>query len=460
MHHVYYDEFYYSNIAKNIYHHGIFGPTLLGNIFNPEVVGIPIRPGGYSFLLNFAFRIFGDSQEVIFQTNIFFGALSVVLVFWIAYFLSEGNLSVGLWSVLIFNFLPIHLKYSGSGISEISASFFILMAIWITIVYFKTRKHSLLYLLNLVIIFSAYIKPENAILSLFAIALVILEYKKGYISKETFLAVTINSGLLLAPLISQIPHMIRIEQTNSKNSFVSINNFFNNIIPNLQYLIDFRFHSVIGTIFFLIGSLVIFIKKIKLGFLLVFFFLVFYFINTSYFMGRFSLLYSSDSDRHFLISVIPFSILAGYGIYSALSNLRQRLLSLIFTFLILGAIISNSYFTTKNITNFTFGRQVYKEYLFLQKHKDRLPKDQYILCYEPEFIIHITNNKVMTFNIFQSLKIPPRSIILFKGYWWFARVDESLQYEETLEKLYNIKLMSEEEIGHDKKCAFYLLTKK
>lgn len=460
MHHVYYDEFDYINIAKNIYHHNIFGSTLSGDIFNPDVVRTPIRPGGYPFLLNFAFRIFGDSQEVIFQTNIFFGALSVVLVFWIAYFLFEGNFSVGLWSALVFNFLPIHLKYSGSGISEISALFFILLAVWITIVYFKTRKQSLLYLLNFVIIFSAYIKPENAILYLFVIVLVILEYRKGYISKDTFLTVTINSGLLLVPLISQIPYMIRLEQTNSKDSFVSINNFFNNIIPNLQYLLDFRFHSAIGTIFFLIGSLVVFIKKIKSGFLLVFCFWVFYFINTSYFIGRFSLLYSTDSDRHFFISAIPFSVLAGYGIYSALSNMRQRILSLIFTFLILGAIIINSYFATKNITNFTFGRQTYKEYLFLQKFKDQLPKDRYVLCYKPEFIIHVTNNKVMTFNIFQNLEIPPRSIILFKGFWWFNRADESSQYEEALEKLYNFRLIGEEEVSHDKKYALYLLTKK
>lgn len=460
MHHVYYDEFYYINIAKNIYHHNIFGSTLSGDLFNLDVVGIPIRPGGYPFLLNFAFRIFGESPEVIFQTNIFFGALSVVLVFWIAYFLFDDNLRVGLWSALVFSFLPIHLKYSGSAISEISALFFILLAAWVTAVYFKTRKQSLLYLLNFVIIFSAYIKPENAILFLFVIVLVILEYKRGYISKDTLLRVTINSGLLLVPLIWQIPYMISLEQANSKNSFVSINNFFSNIIPNLQYLLDFRFHSIIGTIFFLIGSLVVFIKKIKSGFLLVFCFLAFYFINTSYFMGRFSLLYSSDSDRHFFILAIPFSVLAGYGIYSALSNIRQRLLSLFFIFLILDAIIINSYFATKNITNFTFGRQVYKEYLFLQKLKDQLPKDRYILCYESEFIIHVTNNKAMTFNIFQNLEIPPRSIILFKGFWWFNRAVESSQIEAALEKLYNFRLISEEEVGHDKKYAFYLLTKK
>jgi len=455
MHHVYYDEFYYINIAKNLYHHNILGCTILGDEFNLEMAEKSMRPGGYSFLLNLVFRIFGNSFGTVFQMSVFLGALSVVTIFWIGYLLFN-NIGVGLWGAIVFNFLPPHLKYSGSGSSDIASLFFVLLSILIVLISLKLRKRPLFYLALSLNIFSCYIRPGNIILLFLLTALLISEYKKGDFGRKELIPLISIFLLLLIPLILQISSMINIEQINAKNSFLSINNLSNNFLPNLQYLFSHRFYSLISTIFFLAGSIYLFSRKRKLWFLLSGWFLLFYLIYSAYFMGRFSLLFTADSDRHFFLSAIPFSILAGYGIYSLLLKAKPRKLLLIF--LILISLIINSFYATKNIISYTFNRDVYKETLFLKEAKNKLPKDLYMLCYNPGYIINITGKKVIRFSNFDSMVDHPQKLILFKGFWWHQE-ESSSYYEDILKKLYNFEIIAEEQIGRNK-SGFYLLTHK
>lgn len=459
LHHIFYDEFYYLNVARNIYYHNIFAETLSGSTSFPEVIALPFRPGGYPFFLTLVFRVLGDSERTVFYTNCLLGSCSVLLVFWIGYLLFY-NLSVALWGAVVFNFLPMHLRYSGGGGSDISALFFILLAIWSILVYFKIKKDSFLYLPVFLVIFLSYIRPENLIFYILVLIILIVEYKKGDLEKSNVLQFIFWLVLLGLPLMFQIPIMINIEQANSQNAFVSINNLLNNLGPNLKYLFEFSFFPLISTVFFLLGCIVLFGKNRRMWLLLFGWVSFFFIIYSSYFKGKFSPNYSYDSDRHFLVPSIAFSILSGYGIYfiqKISRKIKVQLCRFMVIFVIIFAIILNSSIVISNLMDITLMRDAYKELWFLKKSSDKLPAGLYILCYNPAYIISETGRKAMKLDLIFENRDLPKELILFKGFWWYESGDKSADYEHFLKKFYDFKVIVEEGESCNKKFGFYLL---
>lgn len=460
IYHVYYDEFYFVNVAENIYHHNIFGATLWGDKLNLRLLMYPIRLGGYPFLLNLAFKIFGNSPEVAFQVNVFLGALSVVPIFWIGYLLFDKRVEIGIWSALILTFLPSHLKYSGGCGYDISSLLFVLIGIWLILLYLRVRKRALLYLLCTVVIFSAYIRPENIILYFFLIGFIIAEYKKGYLRKKDLALIALSTIVLLSFFISKISYIISLEKANTEGFFVSVKHLLNNFFPNLLYLFDFRYFSLASTIFFFIGTLFLFSKKRKVWILLVGIFLIPFCLYTAHFEGRFSLQFTATSDRHFFPIAISFSILAGYGIYSFLKRIGFG--KVIFSFLILVGLVINSFFATKNIIDSTFNRDSYKDYRFVSEAAEKLPKNVPILCMEPFHIITAIDREVIRTDYLVETEDYAKKLILFKGFWWFEPVKKKYvdEFENNLKNLYNFDTIVEKQISEDKKYGFYLLTRK
>jgi len=454
MHHVYYDEFTYLNIAENIYEHNSYSATAMGDKGHIEIPEAPIRPNGYPFMLSCAFRLFGVSDKTVFNTNVLLGALSVVIIFWITYLIFNSNLYISFWSAAIFNFLPVHLKYSGSGNSDIASLFLILSSILIILSYYKRNYISLLFLAIPVIALSAYFKPENLILSaMFLILAISLNISKKIRGQDTILLMCCMY-LSIIPLLVEIPFMIKIENLNSGVNFLSLYYLMKNSLLNFLYLFDFRFQSVISTIFFILGALVLFFQEKKKCLLLFGWFLIFFLVNSSYFFGMFSLLYSTDSDRHFFPSAISFSILSGYGIAYYLRKIRSRLAWSVF---ILSLLIINSAFATEKIVNYTLKRDVHKENIFLEESANKIPNDLYVITYKPSSMITVINKKAIYIGIFNKMPNRPKKIVLFKGFWWFERKDDSALYERSLLKLYDFKPIVERRIK-DSTYGFYLLT--
>ena len=456
LHHVYHDEFTYLNIAENINNLNIFSPTLMGDKNHVDVKEASIRPNGYPLFLSFAFKLLGDSEETVFLLNILLGALSVVLIFWIAYLIFENNLNIAFWTAVVFNFLPAHLKYSGSGNADVASLFFILVSLWVVLLYLKGKRLFLLYLSISAAVYSAYIKPENLIFCLLFLILIPFLYANKKISKRDLILLISFISALFAPLLIRVPFMVSNEQVNAEGAFLSLEHLRKNSLVNLQYLFDFRFHSLVSTVFFVLGGVLLFFQEKKKWLFLFGWFLVFWLINSSYFFGMFSLLYSSDSDRHFFFSAISFSILSGYGISVVLKKTRLRL---ILALIILNLLIVNSTFATERIVNYTFERNVYKEYLYLKESTRKIPDDLFVITYEPSAMITIINKKVMGVGILTSLNKYPSQIMLFKGFWWFENKEKSEFYEKLLASRYDSKVITERRIDNVI-CGFYLLTLK
>jgi 4-amino-4-deoxy-L-arabinose transferase-like glycosyltransferase len=455
-HHVYYDEFVYQNIAENIYYHNIASGTSIGGKHHIEALSVPVRPNGYPMALSFAFKLLGDSEEAVFLVNIFLGALSVVLIFWIAYFISNSNLAIAFWSSVVFNFLPVHIKYSTSGNVDIMALFFVLLSLWVILLYLKKKRIYLLYVSIPITAYAAYLRPENIIFGLLLfIVFFFLAATKKIRNKELILLICFML-LLIAPFLIKFPFMISREQINSGRHFFSLEHFNKNSLLNLRYLFDFRFHSMVSTLFFIAGGMTLFFREKKIWLFLISWFLLFYCITSSYFSGVYSLWYTADSDRYFLLVTMPFSILAGYGVNIFLEKIKLRI---VFAVLILSLLMINSTFATECIVNHTFGRDVYKEYLFLKETARQIPDELYIVSYLPASIITVMNKKAYDIESFSSIKNFPEKIVLMKGFWWFNREEDSAAYEKLLKKLYHFRMISERHINSHT-YGFYLLTLK
>lgn len=460
-HHVYYDEFHFMHIAQNMHYHNISGYTLKGDKLHPEIVSTgDYRPGGYPFLLNLTFNLFGDSEKVVFNLNSFLGALSILLVFLLAYLLFD-NTTVGLWSAFVFNLLPTHLKYSGSGASDISALFFVIFAILAVILYSKYKKISILYLSSSFILFASYIKPENAILFLFYIPILFIEFRNRRLIKKEVFNLLYFSIILLLPLFRQIPFIFAQEHLSAGGSFWSLKYFFINFADNIKYIFHFKYNIFSVSIFFLLGALILFLNKRRIFYFLVGWFFLFFVFYTCFFMGNFLPNKAGDSERHFFLCSLSFSILAGFGIYEFIrcfNKLRLTQAGFIFTIFIL--LNLNSLSVTDRLVNLIINTPEFKEYTFIKDSLKTLPENLYILNYHGDYIITAFNRKAIFLDIFFENKDFPKQLILLKGYWWYSHIDKSKNYENLLKNIYDFSLLQEIEIYPGLKYSFEKLVMK
>jgi len=416
---------------------------------SPEIVlNSDWRPGGYPFLISRSMNIFGDSQKAAFFLNCFLGGLSALLIFIIAYLLFE-NAGIGLWSAFIFSLLPQHLKYSGSAASDISSLFFVCLGISAVILYFKSRGNlPLLYAGGLIVLFAGYIRPENIILFFFYIAVLFNEFKAGRLRKKEFFLSFFFFAIITLPLIKQIPFIIHQEKVSSGGSFWSFAYFLRNIFDNFKYIFSARFNLSAVSIFSLIGSIILFRKKTSIFYVLFIWFGFFFFIYTCFFSGTFSPSATADSERHFLPCAVPLSLFAAYAINVVLDYLKKS--RLIFFISIIAAclmIIANSFFVTKTLIGMTRQRDTFREYAFIKDSLGRLPDNLYILSYDPAYIISAFSRKAIALDIFFETKDFPRQIILLEGYSWYAHIDQSMEYERLLKKIYNFDFSEAEKSG-------------
>jgi len=456
-HQVYYDEFTSFNIAENRSNLGIFYSTAVGSKDHLEVAEATIRPNGYPFLLSVVFGLLGEgSEEAVFRINILLGSLCVVLIFWITYLVFNGDLNVSFWSTVVFGLLPVHLRYSASGNVDIASLFFVLLSVFFALLYSKVKKVFVLYLSVSVAVWAAYIKPENVVLCLlFFVLIPVFVADKKIRTREAILSVAIV-GALLSPVLMRFPYMATVEQLSARGDFLSLAYLRDNVSANLRYLFDWRFHSMVSSVFFVLGVVILFFREKKKCLLLFGLFLILFLAVSLYFCGKFSLVHYANSDRYFFVLAIPFSVLSGYGISALLNRTHWRL---VWAVLILNMLIVNSALATERIVNEVLGRYAYKEYIYLKESADQIPDDLYVLTYNSPFVVTVMDKRVMNIDIFRSMENLPSKIVLFKDFWWFENTDKTSRDEEFLKTRYHFRVISERWIeGH--RYGFYFLTLK
>ncbi len=133
---------------------------------------------GYSFVQAIAYFLFGLKANVLYSMNLFFGAISVLAMFLLVYVLTR-NEKLALLSSFILSILPWHVFYSGTGMAEVSNSFFVILSVAIFFISLKLKKPQLYFFSYALLLFSILIKKENIMLVLaMAAYLIIIEKVK------------------------------------------------------------------------------------------------------------------------------------------------------------------------------------------------------------------------------------------------------------------------------------------
>ncbi len=171
-HYVFYDEYEHINIAKNMAESRQFARCDLYLDGQCLSSNLPQWTPGYHFLLSLVFNVSGSSESVAYNFNVFLGALSVVVLFLIAYLITQRE-SVALLSAGLLAFTPLHLKFSGNSSLEMASSLFILLNVLSFLIFSQRKDDRSFVQFMAVTAFTLLLRPENGlILLLFAAGLV------------------------------------------------------------------------------------------------------------------------------------------------------------------------------------------------------------------------------------------------------------------------------------------------
>ena len=164
--------------AKNIVE---YGKSFLSTGQYSKQIGWPI-------LLSVPFLLFGVNNYLAIYTSMFFGILSVPLMFILVYNLTK-NKKIAIISSFLLAIYPMHIKYSGSAEIIIPSIFFILLTLMSFITYYQKNKKTLLILSILLLTFTIQIRLEN-ILIIFPIAYILWQ-KKPKLKELSLFTITI-----------------------------------------------------------------------------------------------------------------------------------------------------------------------------------------------------------------------------------------------------------------------------
>jgi len=175
VHRIYFDEDIYANMGQNIALTGQTGMANYGSFEYGEYfanwLGYNKDPSGWPFLISLAFQLFGTDETLAFYLNNLLFAGGILVVFFITRLIAGGWFA-GLLAALIYALIPHSLIWSNTLAAEGPAAFFGGLAVLCTLVWLRTREARHLFLVATVLPFACAMRPESALIALWALAAV------------------------------------------------------------------------------------------------------------------------------------------------------------------------------------------------------------------------------------------------------------------------------------------------
>lgn len=160
-HFIFYDENYINTIARNILIYNVAGQCTYTSFISDKLHCNVIQPfTGWGVVTFISYFLLGAKESVSLYLTSFIGALTVILVFVLAYLLFERE-SPSLIAAFLFSICFTHITWSRSSISNIISLFLILLLFIIQLIYCRTGTLKLNLLIVLIFTFSIQTRIEN-----------------------------------------------------------------------------------------------------------------------------------------------------------------------------------------------------------------------------------------------------------------------------------------------------------
>ena len=213
VHRIYYDEDIYANIGQTIALTGKSGMCNYGIFeygeYYPNWLTYNKEPSGWPFLISIAFQLFGVDEHYAFALNNVLYAATVLLVFWISR-LFTGRYFPAWIAALVFAGIPHALLWSNTLAAEPAAAFMGGLTVLCLLVYLRTQAWRHLYLLCAVLPLACQMRPESAIIGLWAVVAAAVLRPRLFFRKDVWI-----SGFLTLLLL--LPHFLHLYATSGES---------------------------------------------------------------------------------------------------------------------------------------------------------------------------------------------------------------------------------------------------
>ncbi len=382
---------------------------------------------GWPFIISLSFFFFGKDNLVAHYASSVLGVLTVFNIFCLSLLLFKKE-KIALWSAFLFSLIPVHIAWSGSAETAVPSVFFVTLALFFSLLYFKQKTGSLLWLSLFAIVFAAQVRMENYfLLPLFLLGLFI--FKVNPFEKDSFKSVFIKIASVGLILIMSLPNLINnlnLYLFNNWNTIDTgqyapnwgVSNFIYNWIRQGSHLLDGEYHPLIFSIFLILGIIYAIKKNKRALIFLGAWFLIFFFI---YFVSWPGL----NPKSRLFINFYPITVIfAGSGIYFVNNLIKHERFKKILT-LILIIVILLSFLPCigKVIGKINFLHQARMEAEIAHLAAEHLSDDCLIVSNLPVMISGVIGSKVIESDYFlDQMDIDPtpfktkECLLFFKDY--------------------------------------------
>jgi hypothetical protein len=323
VHRIYYDEDIYANMAQNIAYTGQTGMANYGTfeygeyfvnwlLYNKD-------PSGWPFLIGLVFQLFGTDETYAFYLNNLLYAGGILVVFFIARILAGGWFA-GLVAALIYAFIPHNPVWSNTISAENPAAVFGGLAVLCTLVWLRSRETRHLFLMASVLPFAAVMRPESAMIGLWALAAAAVNLfsaapshsgplRPHPFATRVFWAMGLISFALAIPLIWHF-YAMSGQSWGAEGAKFATAHFLKNIAPNSVYYVNNADFPVLFTLLAVVGLAAGRKKELLPRLMILLWFLLFWGIFLFFYAGSYK--YGADV-RFALVSFMPLAVLGGIG---------------------------------------------------------------------------------------------------------------------------------------------------
>jgi len=401
---------------------------------------------GWPFIISLSFFFFGKDNLVAHYASSVLGVLTVFNIFCLSLLLFRKE-KIALWSAFLFSLIPVHIVWSGSAETAVPSVFFVTLALFFSLLYFKQKAGSLLWLSLFAVIFAAQVRMENYfLLPLFLLGLFI--FKVNPFKKDSFKSVFIKIILIGLILIMSLPNLF-----NNLNHYLfnnwntidtgqyapnwGISNFIYNWVQQGSHLFDGEYHPLIFSIFLILGIIYAIKKNKKALIFLGTWFLIFFLI---YFVSWPGL---NPKSRLFL-NFYPITVIfAGCGVY-LINNLvkHERFKNILTLILIIALLLSFFPSIKREIERKNFLSQSRMETEIVHLAAKHLPDNCLIVSNLPVMVSGVVNAIVIESsyfleqrNIDSTFLESKECLLFFKDYTCDPSMDFNPEWQEDYQRI-------------------------